>query len=572
MTSVAEIPPGLWLIGGAVLTGLLPCRFQGAGFLLFPALALAAILFLPEGTVLTVPFLKYELVLCQVDALSRAFGIIFALIALVGGIYSFHIRATGERVAALLYAGGALGVTFAGDLFTLLLFWELMAVASTYLIWARRTPEAIGAGLRYLIYHFFGGSLLFAGIALHLHGTGSLSVAALPAAQPTVAMWLMLAGVAVNAAIPPLHAWLQDSYPKATITGAVFLSAFTTKSAVYVLARMYPGWEILLWLGVIMTLWGVTYAVLANDIRHILAYHIISQVGFMVAGVGIGTALAINGTTAHAFSHILYKALLFMGAGAVLQATGRSKLTELGGLVRTMPWTLAFFAVGALSISGAPLFNGFVSKSIIIGAAGYEGLYAAKFLLLLASVGTFLSIGLKLLYFTWFGTDRGLRPANLPFNMLMAMGILSLICFWHGIQPAALYQLLPHAMDYAPYTIPHTVEAVQLLTFTFVAFWLLRKKYQGEPCIALDTDWFYRRPAPLARVIFVSMVNRCFDVTQDWADRIVARVAVVSKNPMRLWLRKQPPEFDPDRDRFPLNNSLGLTLAIVVIVTIWALL
>ena len=568
-----ELPPFAFLILGSLILPLVPSKLRAATFLLFPVLALAAVWTYPDGAVVSTEFFKYELTLMRVDALSRVFGIVLALITLIGGIYSYHLEDTGQRVATLLYSGGALGVAFAGDFLTLLVCWEVMAVASTYLIWARRSQEALRAGMRYLLVHLFGGGVMLAGIAVHFQATGSFTLQAF-GPEGSVAGWMVLLAVAINTAIPPLHAWLVDAYPKATVTGVVFLSALTTKSAVYVLARLFPGWEILIYLGVIMALYGVVYAVLANDIRQILAYHIISQVGYMVTGVGIGTALALNGTAAHAFSHILYKALLFMGAGVVLYTTGKSKLSDLGGLGRYMPLAVCLYMVGAFSISGFPFFNGFISKSIIIASAGEESLYGVELLLILASVGTFLHTGLKLPYWTWFGRDNGLKPVRqIPPNMLLAMGLLAFLCTLFGVYPQLLYRWLPNSMEYRPYTTAHLVETTQLLIFTFVAFWLMRLKVQGEARIALDTDWFYRRLAPLARQLLVANVNQVFDGCQRVADRVTLFGVQLASNPLEVWQRRRMPTrpFDPDKDRFPVGNSIVFTLVLVITIVLFAL-
>ena len=568
-----ELPPFAFLILGGLILPLVPKKLQPATFLLFPALALAAVWTHPDGAVVSAEFFRYELTLMRVDALSRVFGIVLALITLIGGIYSYHLEDTGQRVAALLYSGGALGVAFAGDFLTLLVCWEVMAVASTYLIWARRSQEALRAGMRYLLVHLFGGGILLAGVVVHFQTTGSLLLHSFDPGG-SVAGWLVLLAVGINTAIPPLHAWLADAYPKATVTGAVFLSVLTTKSAVYVLARLFPGWEILIYLGVIMALYGVVYAVLANDIRQILAYHIISQVGYMVTGVGIGTALAINGTAAHAFSHILYKALLFMGAGVVLYTTGKSKLSDLGGLGRYMPLAVCLYMVGAFSISGFPFFNGFISKSIIIASAAEESRYGVELLLILASVGTFLHTGLKLPYWTWFGRDIGLKPIRkIPFNMLLAMGLLAFLCTLFGVYPQLLYQWLPNPMKYRPYTTTHLVETTQLLIFTFAAFWLMRAKVKGDARIALDTDWLYRRLAPHARRLLVEEVNRVFDGCQAAADRVTLFGVQLASNPLEVWQRRRLPTrpFDPDKDRFPLGNSIVFTLVLVIAIVLLAL-
>ncbi|MBD3331849.1 Na(+)/H(+) antiporter subunit D [candidate division GN15 bacterium] len=569
---IAEFPPVLIFWLGAVLLPLLPKNVRPWAFLAFPAASLALVLSLPIGTTLTVEFLRFELHVLEVTQLSRVFGIIFSLIGIIAGIYALHVKQTGQQVAALLYGGGALCVTFAGDYLTLFAGWEVMAVASGYLVWARGTGESYAAGIRYFLVHLFGGSLLLAGIAIQVVSTGSILLRPFEYGE-SIAAWLIIAGVALNTALPPLHAWLADSYHRATITGAVFMSALTTKSAVYVLALLFSGWDILLYMGVMMALYGVVYAVLANDIRQLLAYHIISQVGYMVAGVGIGTTLAINGTAAHAFSHILYKALLFMGAGVVLYTTGKSKLTELGGLYKHQRLTYWLYMIGAFSISGFPLFNGFISKSIIVSAAGKSDYSVAVLLLMLASIGTFLHTGLKLPYWTWHGRDSGVVPAKAPKNMIAAMAVAAFFCVLFGVYPDLLYRQLPHAMNYQPYTLHHLVEAVQLLAFTFIAFWIYRSSLAGEPYVALDTDWFYRAPRDVARAVFVTGVNRVFDACETLAFRIPGVLSRVFTHPAQFLRTMRLPtrDFDPDADRGPLADPLALTLLVIVLVAIWNL-
>ena len=314
------------------------------------------------------------------------------------------------------------------------------------------------------------------------------------------ATYLVMVGFILNAAVPPLHAWLPDAYGEATFNGSVFMCAFTTKTAVYALCRGFAGTEILVPLGVIMALYGVVYAVLENDCRRLLAYHIISQVGYMVAGVGLGTEMAINGACAHAFAHILYKGLLFMGCGSVLYMTGESKFTELGGLWKKMPWTFVFTLIGGLSISAFPLFSGFVSKSMIVSAGFEEKKLWVGFLLMLASSGTFLHTGLKVPYFIWFGKNQPRkevvdRAAEPPVNMMAAMAIASFLCIFIGCYTHYLYKMLPYpeeAMKYIPYNAYHIFETLQILLFTGLGFFLLLKKLTPEPTISLDLDWFYR--------------------------------------------------------------------------------
>jgi multicomponent Na+:H+ antiporter subunit D len=564
MTAEILTSPAIVFLLGAVLLALLPQRMRASVFIAVPLLALAALWSMGDGYRVSVPFIGMELVPLFADKLSLVFGTIFAMIAAIGGIYAWHVSDLRQQAAALVYAGGALGVVLAADYFTLFVFWELMAVSSTVLVWSRDTDESRAAGMRYLVVHMFGGGLLFAGILMHASETGSFLMTALPESA-SLSSILILLGVALNTAIPPLHAWLADAYPKATITGAVFMSAFTTKSAVYVLVRLFPGWDILVWVGVVMALYGVVYAVLANDIREILAYHIVSQVGYMVAGVGIGTEMALNGTTAHAFSHILYKSLLFMGAGTVLYATGRSKLTELGGIVSKMKVAVFLYMIGAFSISGFPLFNGFISKSMVVAAAGEAQIQAAMLLLILASVGTFLHTGLKLPYFTWFGPKRDDIPVGpVPTNMLVAMAFGAFFCTLFGVWPDLLYRFLPFEVTYEPYTVYHLVEMIQILVFTFIGFWILRPKLAGEAKLPLDTDWVYRAPAGFVRRRVVGSVAALFDGTEK---RVFDAAAVVSgwfRNPL-TWLH---PAYDGTGTASTYSPRHGMVMGMVLVVAL----
>ncbi len=564
-----NIPPALILLAGALLLPLAPRGFRSALSLVFPLLALGLVWAMPPGSHSAFRLMDYQLLPCTIDQLSRMFGIIFSLITFIGCLFAFHVKERGQQTAALLYAAGALGVTFAGDFLTLFIFWELMAVASTYLIWARGTREAEKAGMRYLIVHLFGGGLLFAGILLHTGETGNILIEQLTA-PGSLSSWLILAGVGLNAAFIPLHAWLPDAYPRATATGAVFLSALTTKSAVYVLLRMFPGWEILIAMGVLMALYGVVFAVLADDIREILAYHIISQVGYMVAGAGIGTHLAVNGAAAHAYSHILYKALLFMGAGAVLHTTGKSKLTQLGGLAKQQPLVLWLYMIGAFSISGFPLFNGFISKSMVVAAAGEAQHTIAMLLMLLASVGTFLSVGLKLPYGAWFGEQRGLSPLPPPRNMHLAMAAAAFFCILYGIMPGLLYAILPYPVSFAPYTLPHLVETAQILLFTFIAFWLFRQEVAGETGITLDADWFYRRPAGWVQRIFLEELEAAFNKVETLTVHAAGKLAMLSKNPLAIFGAGEK-NFSPDIRRPALQTLILLALLSFVLFAVWGL-
>ncbi|MFO1498762.1 MAG: Na(+)/H(+) antiporter subunit D [Verrucomicrobiota bacterium] len=490
--------PSAILIVGALLLPWIPSAWKRGYLLLIPALTFARIWNLSKGDFGQVHFLDWVLLFGRVDALSQVFAYIMGLMSIVGTLYGLHVKEDGQHIAAWMYVAGSLGAIYAGDLLTLFLFWELMAFASVFLVWFRRRPQSLAAGFRYLLVHVAGGVALLAGILLHWHETGgNLAFGAFDVAHPSAGTWLVLSGFLLNAAVPPLHAWLPDAYGEATFNGSVFMCAFTTKTAVYALCRSFAGMDILVPLGVAMALYGVVYAVLENDCRRLLAYHIISQVGYMVAGVGLGTEMAINGACAHAFAHILYKGLLFMGCGSVLHMTNQSQFTQLGGLYRKMPRTFLFTLIGGLSISAFPLFSGFVSKSMIV-AAGFERHQMwTGFLLMLASVGTFLHTGLKVPYFIWFGKNH-CQPETWqaakdpPWNMQAAMLIAAALCIWIGCYTPYLYRMLPYPVEYQPYTAYHVSETLQLLLFTAIGFFLLIRKLEPEQTISLDMDWFYR--------------------------------------------------------------------------------
>jgi multicomponent Na+:H+ antiporter subunit D len=228
--------------------------------------------------------------------------------------------------------------------------------------------------------------------------------------------------------------------------------------------------------------------------RRILAYSIVNQVGFMVAGIGLGSEMALNGAAAHAFCHILYKALLLMSAGSVLLMTGRRKCSELGGLYRSMPLTCACGIVGALAISAFPLTSGFVSKSMISQAAAGQQLFVIWMLLAAASAGVFLHAGIKFPWFVFFQKDSGLRPTEPPWSMRLAMLLLAALCIGLGVWYEPLYGLLPFPVRYEPYTGHHVVAQLQLLLFSGLAFFVLLPWLRRTPTITLDTDWFHRVP------------------------------------------------------------------------------
>lgn len=502
MSASAVVPPGLILMVGALLVPLCRGYLRSAVILGLPLVAMGAVWMVPDGVSLTLPFLGYELAVVKADALSRLFGTIFTIMAFAGGLFALRQKSVLELAAAFAYSGGAVGVAMAGDLVTVFVFWEVMAVASTLVVWSTGTPESYKASMRYLQVHLLGGVVLMVGIIAHVTQTGSVAFVAM---QPhSFGTWMILAGFLVNAGAPPLSAWLPDAYPEASFSGTVFLSAFTTKTAVYVLLRGFPGAEILLFIGVYMIFYGIIYALLENDMRRILAYSIVNQVGFMITGIGIGTEMALNGAAAHAFTHIIYKALLLMSAGSVMMMTGKRKCSDLGGLFQSMPLTAICGTIGALAISSFPLTSGFISKSMINQAAADQHLIYVWFFLAAGSAGVFLHAGIKFPWFVFFQKDSGMRPPEPPLNMRLAMILFAGLCVGLGVFPGPLYAILPFPVDYVPYTASHVVNMLQLLLFAGLAFFIMLPMMKRTLTISLDFDWFYRVLLPRAVKAFLA--------------------------------------------------------------------
>ncbi len=485
------ISPALIMVAGALLIPLVRGHLRSAVLLTFPLITLWAVWQIEDGVAGTITFLEYAIEPVEGSPVRRLFATVFSIMAFLGSLFAFKTARWYEMAAAYAYAAGAIGVCFAGDLITLFLYWELMALFSTIIVWCGGTPAARAAGIRYAIMHLLGGVILKVGIEGVVVTTGSVQIA--PMLATDFNTWMILIGILINAAAPPLSAWLADAYPESSPTGSVFLSAFTTKTAVLALILLFPGEPILIGVGLYMIMYGIIYALLENDARRILAYSIVNQVGFMVCAVGIGTQMALNGAAAHAFAHIIYKALLFMAAGVVLYRTGKSLCTDLGGLFRTMPFTTCMGIIGALSISSFPLTSGFTTKTLISQAAIDENLFMVYMLLTAASAGVFLHAGIKFPWFVFFQKDSGLRPKDAPWNMALAMGGCAFICILLGIAPQLIYGLLPYPVDYEPYSAYKVVFYLQLLLFSGLAFFLLLPLMKRTLTISLDTDWIWRR-------------------------------------------------------------------------------
>ena len=519
---LSSLPPFVLFFVGAVVIAFTRGTARKVLILAIPLVGGLNLWFGVEpGLHLQFDLLGYTLTPYRADKLSLLFGYLFHLAAFLGFVYALHLgdgtpegSVAGEvgeddivgnasaglqHVAAMVYAGSALGAVFAGDFITLFIFWELLAISSAFLVWARKSERSYATGFRYLVIHVISGVLLLSGALMLAHETGSIEFGHVGLAGTGAAGWILLLSFGIKAGFPLLHNWITEAYPESTPTGTVFLSAFTTKVAVYALARSFVGTDALIYIGTAMTFFPIFYAVLENDLRRVLGYSMINQIGFMVAGIGIGTGMAVNGAVAHAFADVIFKGLLFMSMGAVMTMTGRTKGTDLGGIYKTMPFTAGLCIVGASAISAFPLFSAFVTKSMIMVAAIEEHHYVVWLFMLFASAGVLEHAGIKIPFFSFFAHDSGIRAKEPPRNMLIAMSIGAVLCVLIGVFPAQFYTLLPYEMDYHPYDLRHVVTQLQLLVFGALGFITLVKSgvYPDEKrAVHIDAEWFYRKAGP----------------------------------------------------------------------------
>ncbi len=503
--------PAVILTSGALLSAVVPNRLGAMRrplLLLTIAISAFQLSRLGLGEYGALSLFGKEITMLRIDPMARMFAIVFHLAAALNIVYAWHETDRAQVFASLAYPAAALGGVMAGDFITLFVWWEIAAITSVFLVWAPGTRATYLAGMRYLVIQVLSGTALLAGVVMIFAKTGTLEFGEVGLRDETThgikpeALVLFLA-FGIKAAFPLLHNWVQDAYPKSSLSGTIVLSIFTTKLAVASIARAFPGEPSLIYIGAVMTIFPIFFALIENDLRKVLCYSINNQVGFMIAGIGLGT---INGAVGYAFTNIIFESLLFMAVGAAMYRTGTSKATELGGLYRTMPITLAFCLIGAFSISAFPGFAGFVTKGLIIDAAaeysafGHHGLLIIWLVLLFASAGVLEHAGIKIPFFTFFAHDSGKRPKEAPLPMLIAMGVSAFLCIAIGVFPDILYGLLPYPeelADYHPYSAYHIVEQLQLLIWAVIAFavLILTKRYPAEvPSTNLDTDWLYRVP------------------------------------------------------------------------------
>ena len=504
---IDSFPPGMIMVIGALLIPFLPHIVRQI-FMMLLVLLSAYPLTLGIGVHTTINFFDLEFILFQSDALTIPFAIIFHIAAVLNIIYGAHVKHWKQHVAIMSYSGAAIAAVHAGDLLTLFVWWEATAFTSVFLILASNTRRSYKSAFRYIVIQVTSGMFLLAGALILLNNEGNALLTKFDI--NTLYGQLIFIAFGIKAAFPLLNGWLQDSYPEASEIGTVALSTFTTKLAIYCFAKCFAGTEILIAIGAIMTFYPIFFAVIENDLRRVLTYSLNNQLGFMIVAIGIGTELAINGAVAHAFAHILYKGLLFMGMGAVLYRVGTCKASELGGLFKYMPITAVCTIIGAISISAFPLFSGFVAKSLIMSALGKEGLVLVYFMLLFASAGVLHHSGIKIPFFAFFAHDSGIKTKEAPINMIAAMVIASLLCILIGVFPSLFYSILPYQIAYEPYDFSHVVGQLQLLTFAafaFICLWHFKIYPPELNSTVLNSDWIYRKMIPGVLIPFLSMMS-----------------------------------------------------------------
>ena len=505
---ISNFPPGFIMIIGALLIPFLPHMIRQI-YMMILVLISAYSLTLGFGIHSTINVMGFDFILFQSDSLTLPFAIIFHIAAALNVIYGAHEKQWKQHVSIMSYSGAAIAAVHAGDLFTLFVWWEATAFTSVFLILAGNTYRSYRSAFRYILIQVTSGMFLLAGAIILLINDGSALLTKFDI--NSLYGQLIFIAFGIKAAFPLLNGWLQDSYPEASEIGTVALSTFTTKLAIFCFAKCFAGTELLIVIGAIMTFYPIFFAVIENDLRRVLTYSLNNQLGFMIVAIGIGTELAINGAVAHAFAHILYKGLLFMGMGAVLFRVGTCKASELGGLFKYMPITAVCTIIGAISISAFPLFSGFVAKSLIMSALGKEGLVLVYFMLLFASAGVLHHSGIKIPFFAFFAHESGIKTKEAPLNMIIAMVIASALCILIGIFPSTFYQILPYEINYQPYDFSHVVGQLQLLTFAafaFICLWHFKIYPPELNSTVLNSDWVYRKMIPGVLIPLLKLVER----------------------------------------------------------------
>ena len=466
-------------------------------------------------------------------ARMAVFGFLF--VGALALLYGLQVADPAEQALSLIAIASAVGVGFSANLITLFIFWEILTFSVAILILLKLTPQALRMGYRFMIFHVLGGLLLLLGIIQQSAATGSFAI--MPPATGLIYFGL---AVAFKAAFLPFHVWVIWGYPTASFPVSVVLAGLTTKVGVYALSRFLPPHEFIILMGASMAVFGMVCALMQKDLRRLLSYHVISQVGYMVAGVGVGTAAGIDGGLLHVVNSALYKAPLFMSAGAVLFAAGTENLHDLQRhkegeettpLWKNMPVAALGAVVGALAISGVPPFNGYVSKYLLKTAL--DGVVVAEWMLMFAGVGTVVSL-CNLVYFG-FIKARIHPQRKIPVTMKAGIMLASAFCLILGIWPQLMGGILPFGSKLAVYSAQGVSSAMQFLVIGLLVFIVLKNVLEKgiKPPSWLSVEYLFYRPlyrAVLRACQIVCTLDRDLDQLYESSSRLARHTASLTKS------------------------------------------
>lgn len=510
------LPVAVFLLG-ALVAAVTSARTAAAAALLAPVAAgLCSMAVLTPGASASWAVMDYALQPVRVDQFSLVMVCLFHVAAFIAAVYTLQVRDRLQHAALMLYIAGGIGAVLAGDLISLFIFFEIIGLSGTLLVLAARTPESTSAAVRYLVFQIAAGVTLLAGILVLGTATGDWRFGHIGLDAP--GGWLLLLAFGIKSGFPLLHNWIPDAYPKASTAGLAVLAVVTTKVGVYGLARGFAGEGMLVVVGTAMALWPLFFTLVENDLRRVVAYSMMVQIGLMVTAVGVGSALALDGVALHIVMDVLFKMVLFMALGAVVLRVGTTRGDRLGGLWRGMPLTTICVAVAVAANVALPLTGGFISKKVLLTGIEHSGVPSALWLLLVStSAMGMLYAGLRILWQGFLGPVRHahgeIREAPWPMvaAMLIPVGLLLLT----GVFPVVTDALRPHATGYSPLYPAKAADHVQMLVFALLAYALLARAGFGlpapRPAAWLDSDWIYRRGLPAAAGSVLVVLARARD-------------------------------------------------------------
>ncbi len=438
------------------------------------------------------PVADYAIGICLVvDQLNLFFAILVSLAVLLSGVFSFKFMSREDTLEKyytlfLMLSGGVMGLVLSGDLFNMYVMVEILTFAAVALTAFRnKLKSSLEAAFKYLVIGGIGSSCIIIGTIIlysqfHTLNLAQLSVLIHGNMQPAtiLSFAMLLTGFSVKSFVVPFHPVEADANTAAPSSISVIISCALTKAGIYGIIRIVyflfrsmnlaPLQFILVLIGTLSMFVGVTMALAQKDFKRLLAFHSISQVGYVLTAVGLATALGVTGGLYHAINHTLFKGLLFLCAGAVYYATGTTNLDKLGGLAKRMPHTAVLFLIGAFSISGLPPFNGFVSKWLIYQAAyekaveaGNIGYAFVTIIALVVSVMTLASF-IKVSQSVFFGQlpEEFKDVKETPVAMRIPMGIMAALCIAAGLLPQYMMKYLVNPAVHAVMNVGNYISAV----------------------------------------------------------------------------------------------------------------